>query len=104
MPIFYFGVNMSSEVDPPNEAETSMLSEQDVVFRLAAIGVNSSNRSYDNRYKPLSDKFVSLDLSLINNMWDFLDDHLKLRVINKNHDKFKTWINSHSTPKVDNNV
>jgi hypothetical protein len=95
---------MSNEVDPPNENETSTLSEQDIVFRLAAIGANNTNKSYDGRYKPLSDRFISLDLSLMANMWDFLEDHVKLRIINKHHDKFKTWINSHSTSKVDNNV
>ena len=95
---------MSNEIIPPTETETSTLSEQDIVFRLAAVGANNINKSYDNRYKPLSDRFVALDLSIMSSMWDFLEDHVKLRIINKHHDKFKSWINSHSTTKVDENV
>ena len=95
---------MSNEINPPTESETSTLSEQAIVFLLASIGANHINKSYDNRYKPLSDRFVALDLIIMSNMWESLEDHVKLRIINKNHDKFKSWINSHSTTEVGESV
>lgn len=88
---------MNDELNPPSESEVSSLSEQEIIFRLAAIGANSSNNSYDGRIRPLTDRFISLDLKTMFYMWDFLDDKVKLRILNKNKEKFREWILSQDT-------
>ena len=72
------------------------LSDEDVVLRLAALGANTCNQSYDQKQKNLSDRFVKLNLKMLANMWDYLDDRVKIRVVNSNSDKFKEWISSFS--------
>lgn len=70
------------------------LADGDIILRLAALGVNTCNGSYDTRYKNLSDRFVKLNLKTIAEMWDLLDDKVKIRILNSNSDKFKEWVKS----------
>lgn len=76
--------------------EFDALSEQEVIYRLAALGVNACNNSYDVKMKCISDRFCKLNLKTVVNMWDLLDDRVKIRILNSNVEKFKAWVNSSS--------
>jgi hypothetical protein len=81
-----------SDNSPEQTSEIEQLSEQEVIYRLAALGANSCNSSYDTKQKFISDRFSKLSLGIIVNMWDFLDERVKIRVLNSNSEKFKAWV------------
>lgn len=72
------------------------VSEESVIYSLAAFGANACFTSYDSKMKLMSDNFCKLDLSVICNMWDLLDDRVKIKIVNINSEKFKAWVNSSS--------
>lgn len=76
--------------------EIDSLSEQEVIYLLAALGANYCNSAYDPKMKIISDKFCKLDLKIVVNMWDLLDDRVKIRIVNSNIEKLKAWVNSSS--------
>lgn len=67
-----------------------------LIYRLAAIGANSSIAYYSEAHLKLGEAFYKLDLLTIVNMWDYLDDRVKVRIINIHSAKFKEWIESNS--------
>jgi hypothetical protein len=81
-------------LDPKTEDEKYELDK--LIYRLAAIGANSSLSSYNDAHLKLNEAFYKLDLVTIVNMWDYLDDRVKVRVINVHSAKFKEWIESTS--------
>lgn len=85
-----------SDISPEVLNEANALSEQEVIYRLAAFGINSCNQSYDQRQKAISDRFTRIDLGVIANMWDNLDERVKIRILNSNAEKFKAWISSYT--------
>lgn len=74
------------------EEEREVMSRHDVTNFLVAIGVNTCFRSYDNTHKKLSASFLDMALKDIAPTWDHLDDTVKIAVLNKNIDEFRTWI------------
>jgi len=77
------------------------ISEDHIIYSLAAFGINSCFNSYDPRTRTLADNFCKLDLSIIANMWDTLDDRVKIKILNINSQIFKSWINSYSRKDQD---
>lgn len=71
-----------------------------LIYRLAAIGVNASVSSYSDAHMKLNESFYKLDLSTMVSMWDYLDDRVKVRIINVHSAKFKEWIESTSKKGV----
>ena len=69
-----------------------VMSKEQVINMLVAIGVNSCNRSYDNTHKELRQSFIEMPLSEIADVWDHLEDAVKVSVINQHSDEFKAWV------------
>jgi hypothetical protein len=93
---FIMGVQMSesSEKDPGTFAA---ISDEDAIFLLAALGVNYCvGNSYDSKSRELAEKFFRLDLKIVARMWDVLNDNVKIKILNLNSEKFKSWIISNS--------
>ncbi len=74
---------MSSEVE-----EFVPLSKEEVYNSLISIGVNNVNSSYSyrNEYRELVDSFLSLPLSELRGKWKYLDNNVKLKIIDKNEE------------------
>jgi len=73
-------------------AEEEVISTDEILNRLVALGVNHSHRSYGNEHKELCDAYFSCNLSTIANSWDMLEDAVKVKVVDKHSDEFKAWI------------
>jgi hypothetical protein len=73
--------------------EEEVVSKEEVLNFLVAIGVNTCNRSYENHHKEMKNKFLEMDLKEIAPCWDHLDDSVKICVITQHSDEFKSWVN-----------
>ena len=74
-------------------SEEEGMNKEDVLNYLVAIGVNTCNRSYDNTHKEMKDSFLAMPLKEIAPSWDYLDDAVKISIVNTHSDAFKSWIN-----------
>lgn len=64
----------------------------DLLYRLAAIGINKASKGYDDVSKSLVERFASLDNKVVLHMWNDLDDSIKLGFINRNSDLILEWL------------
>ena len=83
---------MSVNETEPSTEEESLLSTDEVLNRLIALGVNHSHRGYNQNQVALCEQFYSCDLSIIALSWDMLEDGVKVKIINKHSDEFKAWV------------
>ena len=67
-------------------------SEKDLLYKLAAIGVNQAWRSYDEESKQLSSSFLDLDKCVILGMWEGLDKNIKTGFVDRNSDLILEWL------------
>ena len=67
-------------------------SEKDLLYKLAAIGVNQAWRSYDEESKQLSSSFLDLDKCVILGMWEGLDKNIKTEFVDRNSDLILEWL------------
>ena len=72
--------------------EEEAMDKESVLNYLIAIGVNTCNRSYDASHKQMKEYFLAMPLKEIAPSWDYLDDAIKISVINDHIDEFKAWI------------
>ena len=72
--------------------EEEVLSKEEVLNFLVAIGVNTCNRSYDHTHKQMKDSFLEMPLKEIAPTWDLLEDAVKISVINAHSEEFKRWV------------
>ena len=72
--------------------QEDVMSKEEVEYSLIAIGVNTCFRSYDNRHKELVAAFMEMPLSEISKSWDYLDQNVKIGVLDKHSEEFKRWI------------
>lgn len=82
-----------SDLEATDTKEEPVMARQDVTNMLIAIGVNTCFRSYDSTHKKLSESFLSMSIKEIAPTWEHLDNNVKLEVINRNIDSFRSWIN-----------
>ncbi len=80
--------NVVSIVDALSEAGAS----DRVLYTLAAIGINVTHNSYRNDKERLLREFGSLPRSVVAEMWEALDDKIKIHYVNENADLFKEWL------------
>ena len=73
--------------------EVEVMSKEEVLNFLIAIGVNTCNRSYDTDHKELKSSFLEMSLKDIAPTWDNLDDAVRIAVLNAHLDEFKAWVN-----------
>jgi hypothetical protein len=73
--------------------EEEVMSKEEVLNFLIAIGVNTCNRSYDLEQKELKSSFLEMSLKNIAPTWDKLDDAVKIAVLDAHIDEFKVWVN-----------
>jgi hypothetical protein len=73
--------------------EEEIMNKEDVLNYLIAIGVNTCNRSYDTAHKQMKESFLAMPLKEIAPSWDYLDDAVKISIINNHIDEFKSWVN-----------
>ena len=73
--------------------EEEVMTKEEVLNMLVAIGVNSCNRSYEASHKELRESFLNMSLKDIAPTWDHLDDPIKVSVVSAHADEFKAWIN-----------
>lgn len=73
-------------------AEEEVISTDEILNRLVALGVNHSHRSYGDENKKLCAAYFALNLSTIANSWDMLEDVVKVKVVDEHSDEFKAWI------------
>jgi len=85
-----------SENSKEHQNEIQVLSDEQVVYLLAGLGINYCVNAYDPKLKEISDRFSKLNLKIVFNMWDSIDDRAKIKIINSNAEKLKAWINSYS--------
>lgn len=64
----------------------------DLLYRLAAIGINKASRGYDDVSKSLVKRFALLDNRVVFNMWSHLDDSIKLAFVDRNSDLILEWL------------
>jgi|TARA_R110001583_G_scaffold16234_34_gene66438 hypothetical protein len=76
----------------PNEEEQSGMSEEELVSRLIAMGVNAASSSYDNADKEIYTGFLALPLKSKASLWLHLNDRVRLALLTSHHDEFMTWI------------
>ena len=67
-------------------------SEKDLLYKLAAIGVNQTWRSYDEESKQLASSFLDLDKCVILGMWEGLDKNIKTEFVDRNSDLILEWL------------
>ena len=67
-------------------------SDRDLLYKLAAIGVNQAWRSYDEDSKQLASSFLELDNCVILSMWDGLDKNIKTEFVDRNSDLILEWL------------
>lgn len=80
-----------NETDAHSEEE-ALLSTEEILNRLVALGVNNSHRGYNQEQVALCEQFYSCELSTIARSWDLLEDGVKVKIVNKHSDEFKAWI------------
>ena len=73
--------------------EVEVMSKEEVLNFLIAIGVNTCNRSYDTDHKELKSSFLEMSLKDIAPTWDNLDDAVRIAVLNAHLDEFKACVN-----------
>jgi len=80
----------------PEEVQEDIMSEEEVVNYLTAVGVNASHRQYDETAKKMYQAYIELPLSTLVNAWEHLNDQVKIAIINMHLDEFKRWIKESS--------
>lgn len=72
--------------------EISSDTASDIVYELAAIGVNSSSRGYHSTRPELISGFLKLPKSDLCKMWTHLETPVKVKYIDGNEDLFLEWL------------
>ena len=80
--------NVVSIVDSLSEAGVS----DRVLYKLAAIGINTAFNSYRADKQELVQEFGALPKHIIAEMWEALDDKIKVSYVNQNADLFREWL------------
>lgn len=68
------------------------LSEDEVFAMIIAAGVNASVASYNDKMVKIADAFCRQPINHVINVWDHLDDRVKVKIINYNIKDIKEWI------------
>ena len=76
--------------------QEDVMSEEEVVNYLTAVGVNSSQRQYDEIAKKMYQAYLELPLSTLVNAWEHLNDQVKIAILNTHLEDFKRWIKESS--------
>jgi len=76
----------------PEEVQEDVMSEEEVVNYLTAVGVNASHRQYDETAKKMYQAYLELPLSTLVNAWEHLNDQVKIAILNSHLEDFKRWI------------
>ena len=76
--------------------QEDVMSEEEVVNYLTAVGVNSSQRQYDETAKKMYQAYLELPLSTLVNAWEHLNDQVKIAILNSHLEDFKRWIKESS--------
>ena len=80
----------------PEEVQEDVMSEEEVVNYLTAVGVNASQRQYDEAAKKMYQAYLELPLSTLVNAWEHLNDNVKIAILNAHLEDFKRWIKGSS--------
>lgn len=67
--------------------EEKELTEHEVRAYVAAAGLNSLARAYDQKSQMLLNSYISNNLSEIIQFWNLMDSNLKLKVVDANNHK-----------------
>ena len=78
------------------EPQEEVMSEEEVVNYLTAVGVNSAHRQYDDTAKKMYQAYLELPLSTLVNAWDHLNEQVKIAILNTHLEEFKRWIKGSS--------
>tara|TARA_Y100000034_G_C6795051_1_gene356280 strand:- start:264 stop:551 length:288 start_codon:yes stop_codon:yes gene_type:complete len=84
--------SLETSSDQKPEDEAPELSVVDIKNRLVAIGVNSTQGSYESEQKELHETFCSLPLPDIAPCWMFLKTDIKARIIDHHEDEFNKFV------------
>ena len=82
--------NVISIVDSLSEAGAS----DSILYKLAAIGINSAYNSYRSDKEQIMTEFGNLPKLVIAEMWEDLEDRIKVSYVNENADTFREWLRS----------
>lgn len=80
--------NVVSIVDSLSEAGVS----DKILYKLAAIGINTAFNSYRADKQELIQEFGGLPKYVVAEMWEALDDKIKVSYVNQNADLFREWL------------
>ena len=80
----------------PEEVQEDVMSEEEVLNYLTAVGVNSTHRQYDDTAKTMYQAYLALPLSTLVNAWEHLNDQVKIAILNTHLEDFKRWIKESS--------
>ena len=80
--------NVVSIVDSLSEAGVS----DKILYKLAAIGINTAFNSYRNDKQELVQEFGELPKHVVAEMWEALEDKIKVSYVNQNADLFREWL------------
>lgn len=87
---------MSNSAEQPRleVVETEpVMSKDEALSMLVAIGANACSRSYDAKQKKLYIDFVDMPLVQIAKSWGSLEDNVKIAVLKSHQEEFLAWVN-----------
>jgi hypothetical protein len=78
------------------EPQEEVLSEEEVLNYLTAVGVNASHRQYDEVAKKMYQAYLELPLPTLADAWEHLNDQVKIAILNAHLEDFKKWVKGSS--------
>lgn len=82
---------MTQDVENTENVE---LTEDQVKTMIIAYGINHCINSYDKDIRNIVTMFVNLDIKEFVDLWDHINDAVKLKIITAHNTEFKEWLNS----------
>jgi len=74
------------------EPQEEVLSEIEVLNYLTAAGVNAVHRKYDDEAKRMYQAYLELPLATLADSWLYLDNNVKIAILDTHMEEFKNWI------------
>ena len=87
-------VSVDTGLHVVEEEEEVSLPKEHVINYLIGTGVNAVAGSYNEESAKMAKEFVSLSMRDISPVWQFLNDKVKIMVLNEHREEFVKWVES----------
>ena len=82
--------SLSKELEENDLSDSN--SEYNILYQLAAMGVNKATSSYSDEHKQIQKDFCKLPANIIFKMWPKLSSNVKVKYVDSNLDLFMEWL------------